>query len=180
MMTGLLFLMALFQAPEELRALAGSDQILLTDSLAVAPGRESITPAVGETATSVRITLPYRVQGLCLSRVTLAKYLEERARREVPANFVVASEPFSVEELRSVALSPEEARIEVAATYAAVGRLDRGRILALVRGKSATSARAALLGLPEVAAVQMDLPPERRFPSLTWLIRLELPKSEAR
>ncbi|MGQ9779414.1 MAG: baseplate J/gp47 family protein [Bacillota bacterium] len=164
------------RAPEEAQALAGPDRILLPNSLAVTPGRATVSPGVGEKGESVRITLPYRVQALSLPRSTLEKFLEEKARREVPAHFAVAEEPFVVEELRDTALAPTAARLEVFAAYTAVGRLERKRLLDALRGKTVAAARTALLGLPEVATVRIDLPPDRRLPRLAWLIRLAYPK----
>ncbi|MGE5549558.1 MAG: baseplate J/gp47 family protein [Bacteroidota bacterium] len=168
------------KAPEELRSLAGTEQILLMELMAVAEGHWRETPGVGTVAETVRVALPYSVRCLVLARTTLAKFLEEQARRRVPASFEVTREPFTVQELRAVPKRPEEAELEVTATYTATGRLERGRILAALRGRPVEEARKAILGLPEVGSVQMNLAPGARFPRYAWMIKVVLSGSDER
>ncbi|NLG84465.1 MAG: hypothetical protein GX493_07665 [Firmicutes bacterium] len=167
------------RAPEEAQELTGPERILLANSLTLAPGRATLSPGVGEEGESVRINLPYRLQVLVLPRSTLQKFLEEKARREVPAHFIVDEEPFVVDELRDTALAPTRSQLEIFASYTAVGRLERKRLFETLRGKTVAAARAALLSLPEVAAVRIDLPPGQRLPRFAWRIRLAYAKAPA-
>ena len=168
------------QAPEELRALAGEEQILLAESAALKPGRPATSPRVGEVGQNVRVTMPYNAQCLVIPRTTLAKFLEEQARRQVPAHFYVAREEFALQGLIAVPRTTEEMELEVTASYLAYGRLERRRILEALAGRGENEARTAVLALPEVDSVRFDLPPGRRFPRFLGLIRLVLPKQDGR
>ncbi len=168
------------QAPEELRALAGEEQILLAETAALKAGRPSTAPRVGEVGQNVRVTLPYSAQCLVISRTTLAKFLEEQARRQVPAHFYVAREEFTLQGLLAVPRTTEEAELEVTASYMAYGHLERRRILEALAGRGENEARTAVLALPEVDSVQFDLPPGKRFPRFFGLIKLVLPRQDER
>jgi len=165
-------------APDELKALAGTEQVLLPESIAIKPGRAVESPRVGEVSDSVRVTLPYSAQCLSISRTTLAKFLEEQARRQVPSHFRVAHEPFAIRELSGAPRRTDEAELRIVASYVAIGNLERDRILGALRGRTEAEARTAVLALPEVATVRMDLSPGRRFPRYAWLIRIVTPRQD--
>lgn len=168
------------QAPEELRTLAGEEQILLAESAALKAGRPTTTPKVGEVGQNIRVTLPYSAQCLVISRTALAKFLEVQAQRQVPAHFYVAREEYTLQGLVTVPRTTEEAELEVTASYMAYGHLDRRRILEALAGRGENEARAAVLALPEVDSVQFSLSPGKRFPRFSGLIRLILPGQNGR
>lgn len=167
------------EAADELRALAGEEQIVIPELIAVVPGRVNIAPAVGTESDHVRVLLPYRAECLSITRAVLGKFIESRARRRVPAHFTVARDAFDVQRLMGIPGGPRAGVLEIEASYVAVGSLLRKRILGAVLGKPVAEARAAVCALPEVGAVRIETT-GGRLPRYAFLIRLILPGRDGR
>jgi len=167
------------RAPEELKTLAGSAYIILPETTAISYGHPNRQPRAGANGLNAICGLPYSASCLALSRTVLAKYLSLRAAKSTPAHFTAVMDSFAAEVLQASPRRPGEADLRIVSTYTAVGRLERARIIKVIRGKTAAEARQALLALPEVASVEIGLPRGGRLPRLALLIRLVLPKRDA-
>jgi len=143
---------------EQLQTQAGSQQKFISDAVQVSVVDSTPSNRVGDEASSVKLTLEVKVEGLMVSQDTIDQLIGTLMNDQVPAGYILKQDQVKIE-LDNVEQDDELWVADMRIKANLIPVIDPDEIAAKVKGKTPSSATKAIDEIPGHSRVEIKITP---------------------